>query len=176
MIDLLKGEMENPDRHHVTRASGLRGYYANEPELERLIQTRHDPVHYEVFEHKVPAEAGHVMFGISKLQPGLIGQECFFTKGHYHTILATGETYLCLAGQGLMLMRTPEGDFACEEFVPGRLVYVPPCWGHRSVNTGSAPLVTLFQYQGDAGHNYGNIVDEGFPRRVYLRGGKIVLD
>ena len=87
-------------------------------------------------ESAVPEEYGQVKFCISKLYPGLVGDEFFMTKGHYHEVLEAGETYLCLTGQGLMLMKTSEGACRWEEFVPGRLVYVPPYWAHRSVNTG----------------------------------------
>jgi glucose-6-phosphate isomerase len=48
----------------------------------------------------------------------------------------------------------------------GRLVYVPPSWAHRSVNTGAEPLVSFCVYPAEAGHNYGDIEDQGFPKRV----------
>jgi glucose-6-phosphate isomerase len=72
-----------------------------------------------------------------------------------------------------MLMKTAEGECVWEQFLPGRLVYVPPYWAHRSVNTGAEPLVSFCAYPGDAGHNYGDIEKEGFPVRIVKRGGKI---
>ena len=57
----------------------------------------------------MPEEYGHVKFCISKLYPGVVGEECFMTKGHYHTVLETGEIYLCLRGQGLMMMKLADG-------------------------------------------------------------------
>ncbi len=68
------------------------------------------------------------------------------TKGHFHTILDTGEVYYCLAGQGAMLMETPEGEVSLVEMKPGEAVYVPPRWAHRSINTGKEPLVTFFAF------------------------------
>ena len=59
--------------------------------------------------------------------------------------------------------------------VPGRMVYVPPCWAHRSINTGGAELISLCVYPGEAGHNYGDIEKEGFPQRIFNRHGKIEI-
>ena len=52
----------------------------------------------------------------------------------------------------------------------------PPYWGHRSINTGNEPLISFCVYPADAGHNYGDIEREGFPKRVFRRGGKIVVE
>ena len=52
------------------------------------------------------------------------------------------------------------------------MVYVPPSWAHRSINTGRDPLVSFCVYPAHAGHNYGDIECEGFPKRVVERDGK----
>jgi glucose-6-phosphate isomerase len=174
-FDLIAGVMKNPKNHLVRRASDMRGYYRDEKALDALIAAD-NPVHYEVFECPVPSEYGHLMFCISDLKPGRVGDECFMTKGHYHTQINTAETYLALRGRGFMMMKTTHGQCRYEEFRPGRMVYVPPYWGHRSINTGDEPLISFCVYPGDAGHNYGDIEREGFPKRVFLRGGKIVVE
>ena len=173
--DLAAGVMKNPTNHLVRRASDMCGYYRDASALEALVNDG-DPVHYEVFEHPVPNEYGHLMYCISDLQPGAVGDECFMTKGHYHTRINTGEIYLALRGRGYMMMKTTDGACRYEEFAPGRMVYVPPYWGHRSINTGDEPLISFCVYPGDAGHNYGDIEREGFPKRVFRRGGKIVVE
>ncbi len=175
-FDLAEGIMCNPESHSVRKASQMRGYYADEEALETLIAERDDPLHYETFESPVPQQYGHVKYCISKLYAGLVGEECFMTKGHYHTVLETGEIYLCFRGEGLMMMKTTDGQCKWETFEPGRLVYAPPYWAHRSINTGDEPLISLCVYPGDAGHNYGDIKTEGFPKRVFRRDGQIVLD
>jgi len=125
----------------------------------------------------VPEERGHLMYCISTLQPGLVGEEYFMTKGHYHSALNTAEIYLCLRGEGQMVMKTTDGKFAAERMTRGRMVYVPPFWAHRSVNTGSAePLVSFCVYPVDAGHNYGDIVKEGFPKRLFRRNARWVIE
>lgn len=174
-LDLVEGLMENPTRRTERRASAMRGHYRDAAALEKIIAAD-DPVHYEVLEVPVPEESGHLMFCISRLFPGSVGDECFMTKGHYHTRVNTGEIYLALRGRGLMMMKTPDGECRWEEFRPGRMVYVPPYWGHRSINTGDEPLVSFCVYPGEAGHNYGDIETEEFPKRAFIRDGSIIVE
>jgi glucose-6-phosphate isomerase len=175
-VDLVDGTMSSPDNHIVRKASDMHGYYADEAALERLISGQNDPLHYEVFEKSIPEQQGHLLLCISKLQPGVVGEECFMTKGHYHTISGTAEVYLCIRGQGYMLMKTADGRCAVERMIRNRMVYVPPHWAHRSINTGDEPLISFCVYPAEAGHNYGDIATEGFPKRVYLRAGRKVIE
>ena len=84
--------------------------------------------------------------------------------------------YLCLKGEGFMMMKTPEGEWKTEKMVKGRMVYVPAYWAHRSINTGDTPLISFCVYPGDAGHNYGDIIEDGFPARVFLRDKEIIIE
>jgi glucose-6-phosphate isomerase len=43
------------------------------------------------------------------------------------------------------------------------------------VNVGDEPFITFYVYPGDAGHNYGDIEEEGFPKRIYKRRDKIEI-
>ena len=175
-IDFKTGTLKDPKVHIERKLSVMRGYYADEKALENIIQSENDPLHYETFEGEVPPEYGQLLYGISKLQPGKVGDEYFMTKGHYHIILETGEIYICLTGSGYMLMKTQAGQVRLEKMSPGKMVYVPPYWAHRSINSGDEPLATFFIYQGDAGHNYGDIEKEGFIKRVYNRNGEDVIE
>jgi glucose-6-phosphate isomerase len=171
-IDLESGAMPAATRWTVRRAADMKGYYADEPALQRLVADGNNPVHYEVFEVPVPESYGHLMYCISSLRAGRVGREFFMTKGHYHEVANTGEIYLCLRGEGFMVMKTGDGKFATEPMRRGRMVYVPPFWAHRSVNTGAEePLVSFCVYPAEAGHNYGDIATEGFPKRVLAQGG-----
>jgi glucose-6-phosphate isomerase len=169
-IDLAEGMMTDYARKTERKASSMRGHYADSAALEALVKAG-DPLHYEVFEKPVPEEYGHLMYCISKLQPGLVGDEYFMTKGHYHEVLQTGEIYLCLRGEGFMVMKTKDGKFSAEPMKRGGMVYVPPFWAHRSVNTCKEPLVSFCVYNAEAGHNYGDIETEGFVKRVFRVGG-----
>ncbi len=174
-IDLETGSMPGATNHLVRRASDMCGYYADDEALDALIADG-DPLHYEVFERPVPEEDGHLMFCVSVLQPGRVGDECFMTKGHYHTKANTAETYLCLRGEGYMAMKANDGSWRAERMVRGRMVYVPPYWAHRSINTAGEPLVSHCVYPADAGHNYGDIASQGFPKRVYVRDGQEAIE
>jgi glucose-6-phosphate isomerase len=142
-------------------------------EAVAAILEREDPLLYEVYELSRPEIPGELVQGISIVHPGRVGDEYFMTKGHFHTVLETGEVYYCLQGEGTMVMETPEGDWSVELLNPGRVIYVPPRWAHRSVNTrASVPLTTFFSYPGNAGHDYGTIERKGFRKLVVSRNGE----
>src|SRR5574341_1605259 len=123
------------DHHIERRISALRGQFLDQVAYDRMI-AKDDPLIYEVYEVKRPELAGEFLLGISIVHPGKVGDEFFMTKGHFHSVIDTAEIYYCLRGEGRMVMENPEGDWAVEELRPGRVLYVPPRWAHRSGNTG----------------------------------------
>lgn len=156
------------------RLSQMKGLYTDEAAvLQKLAEG--DPLLYEFYDLGITETPGDLAFGTSIVYPGKIGDEYHMTKGHFHTILETGEVYLCLSGRGLMLMESPEGDVDVKEFTPGRAVYVPKRYAHRSINTGNESLVTFFTFRADAGHDYGTIETRGFRKIVVERNGEPVL-
>jgi glucose-6-phosphate isomerase len=159
--------------HHVVRhMSAMEGYYADGDRYAAML-AQEDVVLYEVYQVRRPEVEGELLHGTSIVHPGQVGDEYFMTKGHFHALLETAEIYYCLQGEGMMVMETPEGDWSVEELRPGRVLYVPPRWAHRSVNTGrEKDLVTFFVYPGDAGHDYGTIEGQGFRKRVVERDGR----
>ncbi len=58
---------------------------------------------------------------------------------------------------------------------PGDSLYVPGRNAHRSINTGSTPLVMFFAFRSDAGHNYGAIEEKGFRKLLVDVGGAPTL-
>eukprot|EP00752_Nemacystus_decipiens_P019106 g17162.t1 len=95
------------------------------------------------------------------MEPGRIGDEFFMTRGHIHATANRPETYYGETGEGLMLMESPDGQVTILEVRPKVLVYVPPMWIHRSVNTGDTPLVMSFCYPSDSGQDYEVIARSG---------------
>jgi len=154
--------------------SHLKGMVANETALQEMIK-KEDTLVYEFYEMGVPEHPGDLAFGTSICYPGTIDGEYFMTKGHFHTILETAEVYLCIKGCGLMLMENPEGDVSYEELTPGKMVYVPKRYAHRSVNTGKEPLVQFFVFRADAGHDYGSIETKGFRKLVVEKDGAYAI-
>ena len=145
--------------------------YADQASADEILQTD-NPIIYEFYELGAPANAGDLGFGTSIIHAGQVGHEYFMTKGHFHSILGTAEVYYCLAGQGIMLIESPEGDWSAQALEPGKAVYVPPRYAHRSINSGADRLVTFFTYRADAGHDYGTIESKGFRCLVLQQGGK----
>lgn len=134
-----------------------------------------DPLVYEFFELGAPEHPGDLAFGTSITYPGKVGDEYFMTKGHFHTILDTSEVYYTLSGEGFMLTESPEGDMVLHPLEPGKAVYVPKRYAHRSINTGSVPLVNFFVLRGDAGHDYGTIETKGYRKLLVEQDGKPVI-
>lgn len=152
----------------------MKGMYANEHAYEAMTVNA-DPLIYEFHELGVPEKPGNLAFGTSIVYPGKVGDEYYMTKGHFHTILDTAEVYYCLGGKGYMLMESPEGDWAAEPFTPGKAVYVPGRYAHRSINTGTEPLITFYVFRADAGHDYGTIESKGFRKIVIEQAGEAAI-
>lgn len=160
------------DNHIVRCLSAMQGQYRDEQAYKTML-AQHDPSIYEVYEIKRPEVEGDLMSGISIVHPGKVGDEYYMTKGHFHAVLDTAEIYYVLKGQGAMVMETPEGEAAVEELRPGQVLYVPPRWAHRSVNTAEqGDLATFFVYPAHAGHDYGTIEQQGFRKLVIERDGR----
>ena len=158
------------DNHIERRLSSLRNKFSDGEAFQAMLHSD-DPLIYEVYENRRPETAGELLSGLSIVHPGRVGNEYFMTKGHYHLVRDTAEVYYCMQGKGALLMENEAGDTAVEEFYPGRLVYVTPCWAHRSINTGEEDLVTFFVYPGHAGHDYGTIDATGFRKRLVEQNG-----
>ena len=174
-FDVLQDEkviLSEYDNHIIRHLSAMKGQFLDQDNYEDML-LEEDTILYEVYEIERPEVAGELLHGLSVLHPGKVRDEYFMTKGHFHTVLDTAEVYYCLRGSGYMVMETPEGDWAVEPLRPQSVLYVPPRWAHRSVNTSlTEDLVTFFVYPGDAGHDYGSIELQGFRKLVLSRGGK----
>jgi glucose-6-phosphate isomerase len=159
------------NQHLKRRLSSMNGQFLNQTAYASML-TEEDSLLYEVYAIERTEVAGELLHGVSIVHPGRVGEEYFMTKGHFHTVLETAEVYYVLKGNGYMVMENPEGDWAVERLRAGRVLYVPPRWAHRSVNTGSADLATFFIYPGHSGHDYGTIEAQGFRKLVLWRDGE----
>ncbi|HEX7395671.1 MAG TPA: glucose-6-phosphate isomerase family protein [Anaerolineaceae bacterium] len=154
------------DNHIKRTLSALKGQFLDQVAYQKML-AEDDRLIYEVYEIQRPEIAGELLMGISNVHPGKVGREFFMTKGHFHSVIDTAEIYYCLRGEGYMVMETPEGETSVEALTPGKVLYVPPRWAHRSVCTSrQEDLVTFFAYPGNAGHDYGTIEQLGFRKLV----------
>lgn len=122
-------------------------------------------------------DAYSLRFDLTVLVPGLVGGEYVKTAGHYHPPLpaAAGvvegahpgaeapawtypELYQVLSGRAHYLLQLPArdgkdgalSDVVVVEAGPGDALYVPPGYGHVTINPGPEPLVMI------------NVVDAAF--------------
>ena len=151
--------------------SKMKGMYYDNAAYEKALALE-DSLVYEFYELGCPENPGDLAFGTSITYPGKVGDEYYMTKGHFHSILENAEVYFCLSGEGYMMMENPEGDVKVEKLKPGEALYVPQRYAHRSINTGSTPLITFFVFRGDAGHDYGTIETKGYRKLIVCRDGK----
>lgn len=152
--------------------SQMKGMFNDEQALQEKIAKEGDGMIYEFFNLPLPNDSGDLAFGCSILNPGKVGEEYFFTKGHFHTIIETAEVYYCLKGHGYMLLENTEGDWSAQEMKPGEAVYVPKRYAHRSINVSSdEQLVTFYVYRADAGHDYGTIETKGYRKLMVEKDG-----
>jgi glucose-6-phosphate isomerase len=170
-FDLVTGL--SPDTESLKRyLSNMKGMYYDNHALEEMIGAK-DELVYEFYDMKRPETPAEIAYGTSITYPGLVGEEYFMTKGHFHTRIETAEVYYCLSGHGYMLMENPEGQWEAREMKPGVAVYVPGRYAHRSINASlQEPLVSFFAFRGDAGHDYGTIETQGFRKLCVHRNGK----
>lgn len=148
-----------------------------DPAAAEGILAKENPLVYEFHELGIPSNPGDLAFGTSITYPGQVAGEYYMTKGHFHQILETAEVYYCFHGHGMMMMENPEGQWDCQELTPGKAVYVPKRFAHRSINVGESPFITFFCFRADAGHDYKTIETKGFRKIVVEKNGKpAILD
>lgn len=152
--------------------SNMRGLFSDDQAYQQQLE-KEDVLVYEFYDMGVPDSEKEIAYGTSITYPGKVGREYFMTKGHFHTVLDTAEVYYCLRGHGMMLMESPEGDWEARELSPGKAVYVPVRYAHRSINiSADEPLITFFAFPGNAGHDYGTIESKGFRKLLVDVNGK----
>ena len=127
---------------------------------------------YEVTDFKPSTDAGDMIVGVTRMRPGKVGREYFFTRGHIHANANRPEMYYGESGRGVMLLESPDGEIRTVEIAPRTLCYVPPFWIHRSVNVGDDDLVMTFAYPADSGQDYA-IIEEAGGMRKPCRGRRI---
>jgi glucose-6-phosphate isomerase len=148
----------------------LRGLFADPVAEEAMLAE--NPLIYEVFEAtENPEVAGHLLYSTTVIRPGKVGNEYFMTRGHYHALEDRAELYFGLAGEGYLLLQNHDGEVNMQYMAPGVAAYVPPYWGHRTINTGPENFVFLAVYPAEAGHNYGIIAEYGFASIMIERDG-----
>ena len=163
----------------IERASKTVGALANvfkDEEARRLIDS--DKVVYAVEYWKPVPEGteGGLYWGNSTIFPGVIGEEFFMTRGHFHGRRDRSEYYATVSGIGLLVLMDEQRRSAVQEMSPGTTHYIPGHTAHRVVNTGDVPLTFLACWASDAGYDYATIDEHGFSIRVLRRDGRVEVE
>ncbi len=170
-ITFISGDLSGKEVIHKTKKiKELDGLFEN---IEAFQKMDGEQIAYEVDAYfPIPnGTEGGLFFGITHLNPGLVGDEYFMTHGHYHEVENRGEFYWGIEGEGVLLLMDKAGETRGEFMVPGSLHYIPGFTAHRVVNTSDTILRFGACWPADAGYNYGSINTKGFSKRVKNRNG-----
>ena len=176
MLDRQSGVLDPPGTVIKRHLSDMRYMYADNKAEQQILEAEGDRLIYEVYlVDGLPEEEGQVLHCTTVIYPGLIGAEFHMTKGHFHAKRDRGEVYLGLSGVGFVNLQTGAGEVRQVRMEPGAVVYVPPLWAHRTINSSDEPLIFLSAWPGDAGHDYGTIERLGFAELCLKREGWAVF-
>lgn len=109
---------------------------------------------------------GGLFYGKTSIHPGKVGDEYYMTKGHFHEKADRAEFYWGIQGEGVLLLMDVDRNFLAEKMYPGSLHYINGYIAHRTINVGNIILSFGACWPSDAGHNYDEILDNGFSARV----------
>jgi glucose-6-phosphate isomerase len=159
------------DVESVTRTiRDLKGIFHDEDAYSAMAP---DAVVYEVKSFLPVPEGtpGGLYFGVTSLYPGKVGNEYFMTKGHFHACIDRAEYYWGLEGEGMLILMDEQRNVWAERMFPGSLHYISGHVAHRVANIGSRILSFAACWSSDAGHNYAEIAENGFARRLICKNG-----
>jgi glucose-6-phosphate isomerase len=162
-----------PTRRYL---SDLRDAFADRATVEHMLRDS-NPLIYTVASVKAGSGEGALHYGIGCIMPGQVHGEYFLTKGHIHAWRPAAEVYIGFRGHGKMIMQDESSPTATVvDLFPHGVVYVPAATAHRTVNTGSEPLVYIGVYPALAGHDYSSPADNFSSVIVHQNGAAVVLD
>jgi glucose-6-phosphate isomerase len=144
---------------------GLAGYFRDEAARAAMDQNE---IAYRVqaWEPKAEGEHGAVCCATTFLESGLVGDEYFLTRGHFHANADCAELEVTVSGAGLLVLMTKDRRTWTEPMRAGSVHHVPPGTAHRVANIGDNPLVFVSYWPSETGHDYRTIVEHGFGARV----------
>lgn len=145
----------------VRTLSQLKDLYSNREEVNRILENE-DPVLYEVFEMPPSPKETDLLVNITVLHAGVVGEEPFMTKGHFHQDPDTGEVVIGLKGSGILLLQNRKGEIQEFPVEEGKVSYAAGGWGHRVINTGKEDLHFLAISGANMIHDYETAVKLNF--------------
>ena len=139
---------------HTTRTLGhIRSIFESG---SQITEQQANEIAYKVSAYLPEKEGtpGGLYFGVTNLNPGLVGDEYFMTKGHFHANLNTAEFYWGIEGEGMLILMDEQGKTKGVRMFPGSLHYIPGRIAHRVANVADTILSFGACWPSNAGHNY----------------------
>ena len=171
-VSVADGLLRGGDGHYRKTYDDLVGLYADSEAFDALLAERQGQVAYEVTSYTPGSAVSDLIMGVTRMDPGKVGNEYFLTRGHIHANGNRPEIYYGQSGRGVMQLESPEGQVRLIDIKSQSICYVPPYWIHRSVNVGDEDLVMMFAYPADSGQDYGIIERSGGMRVRVVDDGK----
>jgi glucose-6-phosphate isomerase len=174
-LDPFTGVLTGPGVIESRRTiGGLAGYFRDEAARAAMDQSvlAYRVLAYEPRPEGVP---GAVCCATTFLEPGLVGDEYFLTRGHFHQHEDRPELEVTVAGEGVLILMTEDRVTWAEPMLPGSVHHVAPRTAHRVANIGTVPLVFVSYWPSETGHDYQTILDHGFAARMRKVGDTAVL-
>jgi glucose-6-phosphate isomerase, archaeal len=166
LVDLQTGEIKGNGLVNSSRTmADLKGVFGDEP-----ARSKRDPteVVYTVQCYFPVKEGtpGGLFWGSTFIKAGTVGDEYFMTKGHFHSKRESGEFYITVTGEGVLILMDEDRNTWTEPMIPGSVHYIPGRTAHRVANTGNGQLSFLACWPSDAGHDYETIAIHNFSARL----------
>ena len=165
-FDAKSGDLTGAEVNRSQRTiGGLARYFRDE---SARAATDQDRVVYrvEAYEPVLEGIPGAVCIATTFLEPGMVGDEYFLTRGHFHANEDRPELEVTISGEGALVLMGCDRITRMEPMNPGSVHHVPPSIAHRVANTGPEPLVFVSYWASETGHDYEAIIREGFSARV----------
>jgi glucose-6-phosphate isomerase, archaeal len=174
-LDILTGElMGSRVQDSLRTIQDMNGYYRDECARESL--NPQTPVYrVQAFQPVPEGTEGGLFFGTTFIYSGLVGDEYFMTKGHFHLNRTRSEYYVTVTGVGALILMDESRRTTVEPMQPGSVHYIQPNTAHRVANVGDSILAFFACWPSDSGHDYGSIASEGFGARLRKVNGVATL-
>jgi glucose-6-phosphate isomerase, archaeal len=97
---------------------------------------------------------GAVLWASTKIFPGKVGDQHFMTRGHWHLKPTHGELIIVASGTGELVLKSRDGTITKVALAPGVTFHINGDLAHRTINTGTDPLIFWCAWPADCGHDY----------------------
>jgi glucose-6-phosphate isomerase len=165
-IDFSTGELTGEGVEEVCRTLGqLEGVF-RDAEAWGAMSPAQLVYRVQLYRPVQKGVAGGLFWGTTFVEPGLVGDEYFMTKGHVHVPRDRSEYYVTTGGEGALILMDERRQTRFELMRPGSLHYIPSGHAHRVANTGPGALSFLACWPSDSENDYKSVLEHGFSARL----------